>query len=141
MGRFSNLLKFLRIESLTEFEGELQKLRFITSSQIIAIVGIGSRFKGLPLIYVTDNENQLKVYSARIVQVLEHLTYFRSEKPVKELIVYYDDYAVIFRRLSEDVGFLGLTRFESDAEVMRQWILKKESMLKKILGKPKEETG
>ncbi len=141
MGKLSKLLKHVKIETLQEFEGELKRLRFITSSQIIALIGIGGRFKGLPLIYVADDELQLKSYSARIVEILNKLTIFsNAEKHPKELVVYYEGSVVFLKKITDDMGFLGLTRFESDAELMREWIAKRQKSLYKFIIKSREQT-
>ncbi|MBN1802986.1 MAG: hypothetical protein JW891_15865 [Candidatus Lokiarchaeota archaeon] len=141
MGKFLKLFKYYKLETLKEFEGELKKLHFLTSSQIIAIIGIGGRFKGLPLIYVAEDEYQLKSYSARIVEILNKLTIFsNTERYPKELVVYYDDSVVFLRKITEDIGFLGLTKFESDAELIREWVSKRQRSLHDFIVKSREKT-
>ena len=54
------------IDSLKEIEIELSKLQKKINAEMIALIGIGGRIKGLPLIYVTNDEDQLKKISARL---------------------------------------------------------------------------
>ena len=53
-------------ESFQEIEKELEQLKKKTSAEMIALIGAGGRLKGLPLIFVCDDESELKKFSARI---------------------------------------------------------------------------
>ena len=138
MGRFSNLFKHVKFETLNEFEIELLKLQHTTNSKIVALIGIGGRFKGLPLLYAAEDEKELKIYAARISEFLIHLKNLASDKTLKEYIIYFGDSIMIFKKLIYTVAFVALTRFESDVEPIRQWISKKEELLKKLFHEPSE---
>ena len=136
MGRFSNLFKHVRFDTLNEFEIELLKIQQTTNSKIIALIGIGGRFKGLPLLYATDDEKELKIYAARISEFLIHLKNLAADKSLKEYIIYFGDSIMLFKKLIDNVAFVALTRFESDVEPIRQWIFKKEELLKTLFHEP-----
>ncbi|MBD3339019.1 MAG: hypothetical protein GF353_07915 [Candidatus Lokiarchaeota archaeon] len=135
MGIFSKLKELFEkkpTETLHELEEKIKQLQKKTNSKSIAVVGIGGRLKGLPLVYSTEDEDSLKNFSARLIELIKDLTKFAEERQVKEFTVHYLDSILFFKVIIENIGFLSHTQFESDIEVVKQWIMRNLSNLKEI---------
>jgi len=71
MGILSKLFGTKSEESFQEMESDLIKFQKKINAEMIAIFGTGGRLKGLPLIYATSDDNDLKKISARLNELLK----------------------------------------------------------------------
>ncbi|MFX1384474.1 MAG: hypothetical protein ACFFBP_18775 [Promethearchaeota archaeon] len=124
--------KQIEFDSLKELETELVILKKKTNSKIIAIIGSGGRLKGLPLIYDADDENLLKIYTAKINELLIPIRNLADDKELTDFIINYKDSIILFKNIIENIGFLAFTRFSNDIALTQQWLFKNEIFLKKI---------
>lgn len=124
--------KQIEFESLKELEKELATLRKNTNSMIVAVIGIGGRLKGLPLIYDADDENNLKIYAAKINELILPINNLDHDKVLNDFIINYKDSIFLCKVITENIGFLGFTRFSNDMELIQQWLLKNMKILTKL---------
>ena len=98
----------------------------------VYLIGIGGRIKGLPLIYVTNDEDQLKKISARLYEILNPLNNLSSEHPFRDFIVNYDDSIIFFKPVFSNVGLVADIKDKNDIVGLKQWIYKYETILKEL---------
>ena len=120
------------IESLKEIETELAKLQKKINAEMIALIGIGGRIKGLPLIYAANDEDLMKKLTARLYEILNPLQNLSSEHPFRDIIINYDDSMVFFKPVFSNVGFLANIKNKNDIVGLKQWIYKHEQVLKEL---------
>jgi len=120
------------IDSLKEIETELSKLQKKINSEMIALIGIGGRIKGLPLVYIANDEDQLKKISARLYEILNPLNNLSSEHQFRDFIVNYDDSIIFFKPVFSNVGFVANIKDKDDIVGLKQWIYKYEQILKEL---------
>ena len=137
MGIISKLKEFfekkpIEFESLKELEKELVVLKKNTNSMIIALIGIGGRLKGLPLVYDASDENVLKLYAAKINELINPIKTLANDKVLDDFIINFKDSIIICKMITDNIGFLGFTRFSNDIELIQQWLFKNMKMLTKL---------
>ena len=120
------------VDSLKEIETELSKLQKKINADMIALIGIGGRIKGLPLIYVANDEDQLKKISARLYEILNPLNNLSSEHPFRDFTINYDDSIIFFKPVFSSVGFCANIKDKNDIVGIKQWIYKYEQILKEL---------
>ncbi len=135
MGLFSKLKEAFSkksLESLTEFESEMEKLKNKLGAQIISIIGIGGRLKGLPLIFAASNEDLLKRYSAKLVEVVNAVKNVSADHAFWDIALNYYTELFFFKPITKNIGlFAVLKRFE-EVEEVKQWFFKHEEKLKEL---------
>ncbi|MFX0070136.1 MAG: hypothetical protein ACFFAO_03510 [Candidatus Hermodarchaeota archaeon] len=121
------------IESLKNLEDELIKLQNRIKSEFIAIIGTGGRLKGLPLIYTTDDENILKSFSARIIEILKTIENLSTERNFRDLTINFEDTSILFLKpIMKDISFLAIFFDKDDIMVLKQFIYNNERILKEL---------
>jgi len=124
--------KTIEFESLKEVEKELAILKKNTNSMIIALIGIGGRLKGLPLVYDANDENILKLYAAKINELINPIKTLANDKILDDFIINFKDSIILCKIITNNIGFLGFTRFSNDIELIQQWLFKNKKMLLKL---------
>jgi hypothetical protein len=135
MGLFSRLKEFFSgksIESIKEFENELSKLQKKSDSEVIALIGTGGRLKGLPLVYVSNEETNLKRYTARIAELINPLDNLSLEKTVKDVLIRFEDSNLLYVPIMKEISFFGITTRYSDIIALRNWIADKTQIIKEL---------
>ncbi|MHA1131806.1 MAG: hypothetical protein ACTSQI_11725 [Candidatus Helarchaeota archaeon] len=135
MGLFSRLKEFFSgksIESIKEFENELNKLQKKSDSEVIALIGTGGRLKGLPLIYVSNDEHSIKRYTARIAELISPLNNLSTEKSVKDVLIRFEDSSLLYVPLMKEISFFGITFKNNEVITLRNWITEKIPLIKDL---------
>jgi len=135
MGLFSKLKELFSkkvIENFQEFEIEFGKLQKKTNSEIIALIGIQGRFKGLPLIYVSNEEESLRKYSARVTELVDPLKRISEEKQIKDVVIYYEDSILLYKPLLKSISFFAVNSNKNNIPLLQQWVLEKEQVLREL---------
>ncbi len=138
MGLFSKLKEALSkksLESLTEFESEMEKLKNKMSAQIISIIGIGGRLKGLPLIFATSDEDLLKRYSAKLVEVVNAVKNVSPDHSNWDFLLNYYTELLFFKPIMKDIGLFAALKRPEDVTELKQWFFKHEEKLKELFHK------
>ncbi len=133
MGFLSKIFGQKEEQGIQEIEVEMEKLKKKTNAEMIAIFGIGGRLKGLPLIYVSDNENDVKRLSARLYEVIDPITKITDEKTIRDFIVNYNDSILFFKQIMKNIGYFAMFGNQNDLLMLKQWIYRKEQVLKNLL--------
>jgi hypothetical protein len=100
---------------------------------MIGIFGIGGRLKGLPLIYTSDDESDLKQISARLYEIVEPLNNLATERMLRDMIINFDDSSLFFKQIMRNIGYFAIFHDKSNLLTLKQWIYKKEEFLKELL--------
>lgn len=132
LSKLKDVFSSKSIDSLKEIEKELSKLKKKINAEMIALIGIGGRIKGLPLIYAANDEDQMKKVSARLIELLNPLHNLSSEHPFRDFIVNYDDSIIFFKPIFSNVGFSANITNKNDIVGLKQWIYKNEQILKDL---------
>ncbi len=135
MGLFSRLKEFFSgksIESIREFENELKKLQKKSDSEVIALIGTGGRLKGLPLVYVSNEETDLKRYTARIAELINPLDNLSLEKTVKDVLIRFEDSNLLYVPIMREISFFGITPKTSEINTLGNWITEKAQIIKEL---------
>jgi hypothetical protein len=119
-------------ESLKEFELELYRIKQKCKSKIVALMGIGGRLKGLPLIYTSDDDNIRNVTSAKLYEILSSVIDITGDKKVNDFILNCEGEVLIFKPLMENIGLFAIIPDEGEIPHIREWIDKKIPMLESI---------
>ncbi len=125
MGLFSKLKDFFSgksIESLQEFEIELKKLQKKVNSEIIALIGTQGRLKGLPLVYASTEEVNLRKYAALLTELVDPLNQLSNEKKVKDFIVHYEESILFFKPIMNNISFFAIFPEKDNLPALEQWI-------------------
>ena len=133
MGFLSKLFGKKEQESIQEIEADIVKLKKKTKAEMISIFGIGGRLKGLPLIYASDNENDLKQFAARLYEIIEPLNKVANNRILRDITINYNDSVLFFSQFMKNIGYFALFHNKIDLLNFEQWIHKKEQILKELL--------
>jgi hypothetical protein len=135
MGIFSKVREIFEkkpIESFKQFEEELSKLKDKNRYEIISLIGIGGRVKGLPLIYATDDDTSLKVYSAKLNELFNMIQNLSDEKIFRDFTVNYDDSILFFKPIMSNIGFFAIINNKNDIMIIKQFIYNNEKLLREL---------
>ncbi|MHA1378131.1 MAG: hypothetical protein ACTSRG_07090 [Candidatus Helarchaeota archaeon] len=130
--RLKDIFSKKALESFKEIEAEFIKLQKKSNSKIISIIGTSGKPKGLPLIFVTSEEDNLKRYSANMAELMTPLRNITAGRKIKEFIVYYGDSIIYFKPILEDISFFALVNDKNDVQTIRQWLNAKLSELRDV---------
>ena len=113
------------IESIQDYEEEIKKLHGkALFSDIVAIIGIGGRLKGLPLIYSVKIEEDFKIIVARISELNNLVKTIKEKKELEEIILNFRGLYIIVIPITENIAFLGVSPMIDDMKIFRDWIKK-----------------
>lgn len=133
MGFLSKIFGKKEQKGIQEIELEMQKLKKKVDAEMIGIFGIGGRLKGLPLIYTSDDESNMKQISARLYEIIEPLNKLAPERTLRDLIINYDNSTLYFKQIMKNIGYFAIFHDKSNLLTLKQWIYKKEDFLKELL--------
>jgi hypothetical protein len=125
MGLFSKLKDFFSgksIESLQEFEIELKKLQKKVNSEIIALIGTQGRLKGLPLVYTSIEEVNLRKYAALLTELVDPINQLSNEEKVKDFIIHYEESILFFKPIMNNISFFAIFPDKDNLPALEQWI-------------------
>ena len=125
MGLFSKLIDFFSgksIESLQEFEIELKKLQKKVNSEIIALIGTQGRLKGLPLVYTSIEEVNLRKYAALLTELVDPINQLSNEEKVKDFIIHYEESILFFKPIMNNISFFAIFPDKDNLPALEQWI-------------------
>ncbi len=120
-------------ESIQAIEQEMIKLKNKTHAEMIAIFGVGGRLKGLPLIYAADDEPDLKKFSARLFELIKPINFLSEERTMRDFVINYADSILFYKQILTNIGYFAIFPDKNDTLTLKQWIYKKESVLKELL--------
>jgi hypothetical protein len=135
MGLFSRLKDFFSgksIESLQEFEIELKKLQKKVNSEIIALIGTQGRLKGLPLVYTSTEEGNLRKYTAIVTELVDPINQLSNEKKLKDFIIHYEDSILFFKPIMNNISFFVIFPEKDNLPILEQWINTNSLNLRKL---------
>ena len=125
MGLFSKLKDFFSgksIESLQEFEIELKKLQKKVNSEIIALIGTQGRLKGLPLVYTSIEEVNLRKYAALLTELVDPINQLSNEKKVKDFVIHYEESILFFKPIMNNISFFVIFPDKDNLPALEKWI-------------------
>ena len=134
------LSKFIGRKDEQDFqliESEMVKLKRKVNAEMIVIFGIGGRLKGLPLIYASDDDSEVKQFSARLYEVIVPLDKVSVDRNLRDFVINYSDSLLFFKQIMENIGYFAIFGNKNDLLVIKQWIYKKEEVLKNLLHEKK----
>lgn len=120
------------IETLRQLEEELAKIQSKNKYEIIALIGTGGRLKGLPLVYAAEDENSLKILSARLSELLKIIQNLSEEDILRDIVINYDDTILFFKPIMANISFFAVVRENDDILILKQFIYKHEDILKEL---------
>lgn len=135
MGLFSRLKEFFSgksIESIKEFETELHKLQKKSNSEILALIGTGGKLKGLPIVYVSNEDSVLKRYTARIAELINPLNTLSAEKTVKDVMIRFEDSILVYVPILKGISFFGIVPRKNDFITLRNWVTSNSPLIKEL---------
>ncbi|MFW9824214.1 MAG: hypothetical protein ACFFE4_14820 [Candidatus Thorarchaeota archaeon] len=133
MGFLSKIFGKKEEMGIKEIEMEMAKLKKKVNAEMIAIFGIGGRLKGLPLIYVSNNESDMKKITARLYEIIEPVYNIDNERVLRDMIINYDNSTLFFKQIMANIGYFAVFKDKSDLLNLKQWIYKKVDYLKELL--------
>ncbi len=133
MGILSKIFGKKEQASIQEIESDMAKLKKKINAEMIAIFGIGGRLKGLPLIYVCEDDTDLKQFSARLYEVIGPLDKLANERILRDFIINYSDSILFYKRIMKNIGYFAIFYNKNALLNIKQWIYKKEEILKQLL--------
>jgi len=136
MGLFSKLKDFFSgksLESLKEYEPEIQKLQKKSNSEIIALIGTHGRLKGLPIIYAATDESDIRRLTAQITELIGPLTKISDEETIRDVTIRYYGSILFYKPISETVSFFALATYKTDISTLDQWVNSNTVALREIL--------
>ena len=133
MGFLSKIFGKKEEKGIQEIESEMVKLKKKVDAEMIGIFGIGGRLKGLPLIYTSNDESDLKQISARLYEIVEPLNNLTNERILRDLIINFDDSTLFFKQIMKNIGYFAIFHDKNNLLTLKQWIYKKENFLKELL--------
>jgi hypothetical protein len=110
------------IESIKELESELIELQEKFKSGFVSIIGFSGRMKGLPLVYQADNKKRIQKITAKLVNSLESMKDILSRQRVENVNLHYTENILYFRRITNEIGILGLVEYGKDINRLRNWV-------------------
>jgi hypothetical protein len=135
MGLFSRLKEFFSgksIESIKEFETELEKLQKKSNSEVLALIGTGGKLKGLPIVYVSNEDSILKRYTARIAELINPLNTLSAEKTVKDVMIRFEDSILVYVPILKGLSFFGIVPRKNDFFTLRNWVTNNSPLIKEL---------
>lgn len=135
MGLFSRLKDFFSgksIESLQEFEVELKKLQKKVNSEVIALIGTQGRLKGLPLVYTSIEEGNLKKHAAILAELVNSLNQLSNEKKMKFFLIRYEESMLFFKPIMNNISFFAIFPDKDSIATLEQWINTNSLNLRKL---------
>jgi ArsR family metal-binding transcriptional regulator len=138
MGLFSKLKETLLgkdIETAVEFEKELEELVTDYGLTHVAIIGIGGRLKGLPLIYSSENENVIKNLAAKMPELIKPIQTLQPSQEFERTVIKYKEKYLILIKLNENIGFIGMSDRKTPIEDSVKWIESKKDIINKLFEK------
>lgn len=137
MGFLSKIFGKKEEHDIQVIESEMIKLKKKINAEMIVIFGIGGRLKGLPLIYASDDDNEVKQFSARLYEVIVPLDRVSVDRNVRDILINYNDSILFFKQIMENIGYFAIFGNKNDLLGVKQWIYKKEEVLKNLLHEKK----
>jgi hypothetical protein len=138
MGLFSKLKETLLgkdIETAVEFEKELEELVRDYGLTHVGIIGIGGRLKGLPLIFSSEDEKMIKNLAAKIPELIKPIQALQSSQELKRTVIKYKEDYLILIKLTENIGFIGMSNRKTPIEDSVKWIESKKEIINKLFEK------
>ena len=136
MGLFSKLKDFFSgksIESLKEYEPEIQKLQKKSNSEIIALIGTHGRLKGLPIIYASSDDSDIRRHTAKITELIAPLTMLTEEDTIRDVTIRYYGSILFYKPISKTVSFFARATYKTDISTLDQWVNNNTVPLREIL--------
>ena len=136
MGLFSKLKDLFSgksLESLMEYEPEIQKLQKKSNSKIIALIGTHGRLKGLPIIYAATDESDIRRLTAQITELIGPLTKLSDEETIRDVTIRYYGSILFYKPISENVSFFALASYKTDISTLDQWVNNNTVALREVL--------
>lgn len=133
MGFLSKIFGQKEEKGIQEIELEMEKLKKKTNAEMIVIFGIGGRLKGLPLIYTSDDNNDVKRFSARLFEVIDPINKISDDRVIRDIIVNFNDSILFFKQIMKNIGYFTIFGNKNDLLTLKQWIYSKEKLLKDLL--------
>jgi len=113
------------LESIQDLEKEIKLLRGkAIFSEIAAIIGIGGRLKGLPLIYSAKQESEFKILVARISELIIPIENLVKQNELLEIDLTYKGLYIVYVSIKENIAFLGVSPMMDELILFRDWIKK-----------------
>ncbi len=137
MGFLSKIFGKKEEHDIQVIESEMVKLKKKYNAEMIVIFGIGGRLKGLPLIYACDDDNEVKQFSARLYEVIVPLDRVSVDRNIRDVVINYNDSILFFKQIMENIGYFAIFGNKNDLLNLKQWIYKKEQILKELLHEKK----
>jgi hypothetical protein len=138
MGIFSKVKELFDkkpIDSLKKLEEALTKLQLKKRYEILALIGTGGRLKGLPLVYAAEDENSLKIFTARITELLKMIENLSEERILRDFIINFNDSILFFKPIIKDISFMAIINENDDIIAIKQFIYKYEQLFQELLHK------
>lgn len=135
MGIFNKVKELFEkkpIESLQQLEEELIKIQNKNKYEIIALIGTGGRLKGLPLIYATEDEDSLKIFTARLSELLKMVRNLSKEEIFRDIVINYNDSILFFKPIMTNISFFAIVRENNDILILKQFIYNNEKLLREL---------
>lgn len=118
------------LESIQDLEKEIKLLHGRAMfSDIVAIIGIGGRLKGLPLIYSAKQEVEFKILVARISELINPIKSLEIQNELLEINLAYRGLYITYVSIKENIGFLGVSPMMDEIIIFRDWIKKNSKIL------------
>ncbi|MBD3227824.1 MAG: hypothetical protein GF329_06515 [Candidatus Lokiarchaeota archaeon] len=138
MGLWSKLKEIFAGKSVETFQGleeDLKKLFRKCNLRLVALVGTTSKIKGLPLIYAAENEDEIRVFSAKLINLIEPIKDLSDGKKIKNARITYEDQIIYTEPILENISFLAIYKQKNDIYNIKQWINNNKSNLKLLVNK------
>jgi len=120
------------IETLRQLEEEFAKIQNKNKYDMIALIGTGGRLKGLPLVYAAEDEDSLKILTARLSELLKTIQNLSSGDNVRDIVINYDDSILFFKPIMTNISFFAIVRDNNDILILKQFIYTNEDLLKEL---------
>lgn len=118
-------------EGFKQIESELGKLAKKTDSEMIGIIGTGGRLKGLPLVYITEDESALKKLAARLIEIINPINYL-SDEMVLDVIITYASSVLYFKQILKNISYFAILKDRGEILTHKQWVYKNEELMKEL---------
>jgi len=138
MGIFSKVKELFDkkpVDSLKQLEESLTKLQLKNRYEILALIGTGGRLKGLPLVYAAEDENSLKIFTARMTELLKMIENLSKERILRDFIINFNDSIIFFKPIIKDISFMAIINENDDIIEIKQFIYKNEQLIRELLHK------
>ena len=120
------------IETFQELENDLEKLNKKYNSKLIAFIGTGSKIKGLPLIYVVEDERDIREFSAKFPELLKPLNNLSNSNKIQDVSINYEEEILYFKPILKNISFVTIYKQKNDIFFIKQWINNKLLVIKNI---------